>query len=116
MKASELRIGNLVYLVDKEKVWEILDGYEIDKCDENSLVEPILLTEELLLKFGFQTDSVMFWIKTLSIGHFKDGFYFLPNINRITQKGIQIKYVHHLQNLYWCLSGEELIDNGQRYF
>lgn len=49
IKANELRIGNYIYLSDKNKYWQIHDGHEIDECDKNPFVQPIPLTEEILL-------------------------------------------------------------------
>ena len=117
MKANELRIGNLVYLVDKEKVWEILDGYEIDKCDENPFTRPIPLTEEWLLKFGFEIKLDNFnWnagIGINEIGDFKLALRHTDNFGWFYKsRCTPIKYVHQLQNLYFALTGEELTYGG----
>lgn len=121
MEAKDLRIGNFVYLTDKEKVWEILDGYEIDKCEENPFTQPIPLTEEWLLKFGFTRHHADYYNDVILL---KDVF----NLDNGEQydclkvkiyphelgsaqsvKGdLHIKHVHQLQNLYFALTGEEL--------
>jgi hypothetical protein len=101
MKSNELRIGNFVYLTDKEKVWEILDGYEIDKCEENPFTQPIPLKEEWLLKFGFKTLCKDWQKKGIIIHTRKRGY--------VLRKSVPvIQYVHQLQNLYFALTGEEL--------
>ena len=112
MKANELRIGNIVYLVDKEKIWEILDGHEIDECDENPLVQPIPLTEEWLLKFGFISNPYEDRYEKGSI-HIEclktkgETYLWIENMPHI-------KYVHQLQNLYFALTGEELTKGGEQ--
>jgi hypothetical protein len=109
MKATELRIGNLVWedyggeyevlmispnYVDLVKPFLSLSG----RYDINSL-KPIPLTEEWLLKLGFV------WVEDIKIlkGYLDD--YIDGNSNT------QLKYVHQLQNLYFALTGEELTLN-----
>jgi hypothetical protein len=116
MGAKDLRIGNFVYLTDKEKVWEILDGYEIDKCEENLFTQPIPLTEEWLVKFGFEFSEdesseekkVYFdnWNHDVIIRENIVKFYIVNTCE--TCYDVAIKYVHQLQNLYFALTGEEL--------
>jgi len=117
MKAEELRIGNYVFGLNMEEpVRRINDSieynyktekYELDAIDILCF-EPILLTEEWLLKFGFYIDS----FKNYELGNI--------NIHRLTFKldifeddawhtiPVKMKYVHQLQNLYFTLTGEEL--------
>ena len=94
MKAEELRIGNLV-LVDGEitivKGW-MIHLIQIEKTS-NKKIEPIPLTEEWLIRFGFKKDMVLL---TNSDG---DNFYL---------SDFKIEYVHQLQNLYFALTGNEL--------
>jgi hypothetical protein len=68
---------------------------------EWSHVEPIPLTEEWLVKFGFKPLVKDWQIKGLIIHARKRGF--VVN-NRIPI----LKTVHQLQNLYFALTGEEL--------
>jgi len=124
IKASELRIGNLVDLGNRiAKVTEInhlscvvVDLEETqDTIEDYERVQGIILTEEWLLKFGFtlynKENPIMFkgvvFIeqrqKTL-IGTQFFTFGFEGNT-------IKLKYVHQLQNLYFALTGEELILN-----
>lgn len=124
MKANELRVGNLVsYHENISVVHGITDpdygnGIHIHYehtcigCDEK-LIEPIPLTEELLLKFGFEEygdihDNFMY----------KDWIWYSLHAKCIDiRKGelqpwtlipLSIKYVHQLQNLYFALTGDEL--------
>lgn len=98
MKASELRIGNYIENTDSQMASYMVVNADVIKQNEHTMYasfEPIQLTEEWLLKFGYQIG--MFWI--LSTGEF-----------RINISGIHydIQYVHQLQNLYFALTGEEL--------
>lgn len=112
MKANELRIGNLVYLTDKDKIWEILDGHEIDECDDNPLVNPIPLTEEWLLKFGFVSNPYE--------DRYEKGSIHIECIKTKGEKYLwienmpHIKYVHQIQNLHFALEGEELTYGGNK--
>lgn len=98
MNANELRIGNL--FIDKYSkqvisVLELLRSGNIVfdfECFGLWEAEPILITEEWLLKFRFNNDHwATEWI-----------LYKMPNPTGL-------KYVHQLQNLYFALTGEELV-------
>ena len=123
IKANELRISNILsyYLGEKDCEWasKIIDHHDIYRCAENNEEfnedhKPIPLTYEWLLRFGFI--RVGDW----AILHFdpRTGIRFY-NFNSaecdiiqddkfIAFKNGQIKYVHSLQNLTYCLTGEEL--------
>ena len=107
MEAKELRIGN--YLIH--------DGYFIKSYSVDGFInviknidnyEPIPLTEEWLVKFGFLLD----------LHHHRGLTYSLNRITTYMQDGIfwcdilwdclEIKHVHQLQNLYFALTNEEL--------
>lgn len=127
MKAQELRIGNLVkydnriFEIDSiAKVFPTLntDEFGIGVVDYNN-IEPILLTEEWLFRFGF--DKTYELRKNIyCLKEYKAIIYFYKN-SRIDLKigGYEFKdkdrkqkryeYVHQLQNLYFALTGEELI-------
>ena len=126
MKANELRIGNHIeYFMedsqDERKIW-----WELDVVDAQTILQletypddpdyrPIILTEEWLIKFGFEkrldglctrwhigknpvTHDWLFYINWLN--GYEHPFY---------QNGFhEVKYVNKLQNLYFALTGEEL--------
>lgn len=119
MKSTEIRIGNLVnfegkpYEIDSiAYVYPTLNTAEfgIGVVDWNNL-EPIGLTEEWLLKFGFEKVGVNFekdWMllwRNLKTGTI-DFVLNEPNSNK--RKITQLRFVHQLQNLFYCLIGEEL--------
>jgi hypothetical protein len=116
MKANELRIGNyLEYDLEDVKINSIGRVY-LNHKGKNYITnkikvkeyEPIPLTEEWLVKFGFYFDGVRYqkeinnnlWVFV------KNNVYgwYCPHIE--VSNGI--KYVHLLQNLVFALTGEEL--------
>ena len=107
MKANELRIGNYVLLTKDNfytsKIYQ-LDGFDIYKLDESNCFDakPIPITEEWLLKFGFEKNSIdlFYSLKNFIIRH----DFILCDIDI----RVEIKYVHQLQNLYFLLTGKEL--------
>jgi len=137
MKASELRIGNWVNNNPRDGVITVFSNDKcvirhkagIDKAFIEKL-EPIPLTEEWLLKFGFKKypyirdtfqqvyyDSYQFEIDRFTIVSFsiqQDNKSLIKcNYDRgyrseDNKKNYYIKYIHQLQNLYFSLTGEEL--------
>ena len=112
MKVSELRIGNLILKNGKLHYTShltIRDIYGLS-VDDTDTFEPIQITEEWLVKFGFEYDK--------RLNH-----YYHPYISLkidITDNMVCISdsweweksyYVHQLQNLYFALKGEELTIN-----
>ena len=119
MKANELRIYN--YIGNKYYLDRVYDTIGVNYNDVEYKYMggvgffnikdaiPILLTEEWLLKFGFEFKG-----KCISKNWFylwKDGskiVFALAEMQEETGTYLEIKYVHQLQNLYWCICGEEL--------
>lgn len=119
MKATELRIGNLIQFRDGsiETVSELLNTGLIQKINDmyDTDYSQIPLTEEWLVKFGFaykgdkyESMSLCFirngaskkdWFNVYS--HIDGDFYSKYPITTVT-------FVHQLQNLYYALTGEEL--------
>lgn len=129
MQANELRIGNLIQLYRKpedkdktietiksvyyydERSWyyaEISDGFVVN-IDTGIL--PIELTEEWLVKLGFSGVNV-FSLKNnewFLIWNKKNSFTYDHECYQIEIPDIELKYVHQLQNLYFALTGKELV-------
>lgn len=125
MKATELRIGNWVkYSHLIENVLHEFDS--ISGIFENNLVSiksrpytaftldsvnPITLTEEWLLKFGFEEDGHD-WYFMSAKDRFTDigySYSIKKNVFEVNEcEMVEVKYVHQLQNLYFALTGEEL--------
>lgn len=131
MKANELqkqiRIGN--YLLgkvedelDERKIyWEI---YQIKDSDDFAGIreewdKPIELTEEILLKIkGVKQGGLTFRIGKYILW-FYDGEYYsfmlydekddLPNDKKVYSIELtRVKYLHHLQNVFYSLENKEL--------
>ena len=106
---KELRIGNLVNVSEKpETVTGVLQFgcyFHLLYYPFNlSQIEPIKLTEEWLVKFGFKKlDKYTFVKNGFFIHRRKIGFIF--NIGR---KKIILNFVHLLQNMYFCTELKEL--------
>lgn len=117
VKANELRIGNLL-LMTFEGVIEAMTARSIGYINtannkgHTHPFEPILLTEEILIKAGFEKiDYPNFQLK---IGNLKLKCRIQGAINVCYSElediylGDRIKYVHDLQNFYFALRGTEL--------
>lgn len=128
MKIHELRLHNLIQY--KEEVVPIT-GLDLDHTNKSNLVhvrkgtskipvdsedlKPILLTSEWLTKFGFKESYRSdFRIRydlpnfgkydfDLSKEKILEGFLYFGNY-------IQCIYLHQLQNLYFVLTGRELVE------
>jgi hypothetical protein len=123
---KELRLDNYICINNNLhpcRVKEItMSSVVVESIKENyseptiNSMNPLPLTEEWLLKFGFEeTDPITFMGGLYSIKK-PDGFY----INKETMSYctfdyegtiddiIKIEYVHQLQNLYFAVTGEEL--------
>ena len=132
MRANELRIGNLVYAktisYHKDAICSITGlthkGIYVKYGRGHIIpinIEPILLTEEWLLKFGFTLGyskwgyNIPKWMFDLTafIGIGLNGdkkFFNVYSVNGDTKQILcSIKYVHQLQNLYFQLTGEEIL-------
>ena len=119
MKATELRIGNIVWQGEQYKE-SIVTSYELNQFSNYNrgvthLAEyykewkPIPLTEEWLVKFGFKYIGSA---PTLGINEsWNRGNIRIEQLQskELVFHGLQIKYVHSLQNLYFALTGKELL-------
>lgn len=115
MKSSELRIGNLVNyggvpsevsLVDK--LFFYCESSRVPTFSEGQdrQAQPIPLTEEWLLMFGFEKTSLHYLKKNGIIIFFLNNNEFCECF--LGSIIVKIKHIHQLQNLYFALTGEEL--------
>lgn len=127
LKCTDLRIGNYLKYDDEiiqvsklcKNYVEFYDKYDLLIGDNPKYFQPIELTEEVLLKIGFK--------KNIIYGSVIEYFPIDDNLARIyctkekqnfkiqiVRKNITetivkyIKYLHQLQNAYYCLTGQEL--------
>jgi hypothetical protein len=133
MEANELRIGN--FIEKKEITYSglktLTHAIEIKDLAHYESFEPILITEEWLLKFGFVKENkretehhsnfysmcVYDYKYSFAYADFRNdwGFYHSytdalndSDNNKFDFISCGIKYVHQLQNLYFALTGKEL--------
>ncbi|WP_294203065.1 hypothetical protein [uncultured Chryseobacterium sp.] len=117
IKVEELRIGNLVYIPSTGQIIPVTSiNIDLGIVVNRSLrilgfdqVEPVPISEEWLLKFGFTRQP---W------GLVKSGLLFKDDLNHPCEEltlevgngfRVTVKSVHSLQNLVHTLTGEELI-------
>ena len=117
IQATELRIGNYLtyHTPDDTDMPCKIDAQDILNISTNymhnaEIHSPIPLTEEILLKCGFEIDyhigdDVNFTIGNIDIRK-RSGMDYYVFYNKETQ--VRILHIHQLQNLYWCLCGKEL--------
>jgi len=136
MKVNEIRIGNWVYLISKNKWYQIESGHDIDEGIDSNDFEPILITEDWLLRFGFEKTELnggiikqyahdctppryrnnyglIFRFGEMRDEPYKMYWYATDPINS-SMHSFPCKFIHQLQNLYFALTGNELtINNNQ---
>lgn len=104
---KELRIGNWLFSKTYKTEIEMKSFFGLCNVESNQdLFEPIPLTEEWLLKFGFKKYSKNF----IKYGDIE--FYIWTTNNsyqiKALDKLIKIETVHELQNLYFLLTKTDL--------
>lgn len=111
IQPNELRIGNYIKFCGKPtKVWALSEDDINDEMD--IYIEPITLTDEVLVKCGFVKIGVL----TLSFENFLfeiglNGDDFVKQKYTLRINGclvIKVKYIHQLQNIFYSLTGKEL--------
>jgi len=123
---KKLRGGNLVYrivegfepLVEKRVVewgWDIV--YRIGDCvDIEDNYEFIPLTAEWLVRFGFRKSSnFVYYFDSFSWDSRDSLFTVYSDWNGDYAYYVKVEWVHQLQNLYFALTGKELVltaENG----
>ena len=122
IQAKELRLGNLtnlgeVKVIEYPNLFYVVDEDNVSFKSTWAKIEPIPLTEEWLVKFGFVAHE-----------HYEGNYNIISNskqrfLIRTRTDVVQIRlngrpiinkmpeYVHQLQNLYFALTGEELTIN-----
>jgi hypothetical protein len=108
MKVNEIRIGNWVYLISKNKWYQIESGHDIDEGIDSNDFEPILITEEWLLKFGCEKAKRGFVIDRFRLTY-NEQYKFWYVVDDSTLSYItKVEFVHEWQNVYFVLNGNEL--------
>lgn len=114
---KELRIGNLIALndaLDKRQYytvhqlfWDLTYHIGVDNSDlvlPKSYFDPIPITPEWLERLGYKKLETDSWMSA-------SGWCTIDKIGSYYQHPmgcLKIEYIHQLQNLYYCLTGQEL--------
>lgn len=112
MNIKELRIGN--YLIDsRNNEIHVVSGNTIHSLEYSisDILKPILLTEKWMFDLGYIKIKGVH--RTYSKTNYNDNstiYNFSDYIHQTT--GVNIKYVHQLQNIYFALTNDELIYNA----
>lgn len=115
IKASELRIGNMVRgfgeydglplpicSLHSDNTFRLLVGEKSIGCFSTREIKPITLTPEWLERLGYKDLGGYFSNTKDGLWPQKDGGFLYGDIEK------EVKYVHQLQNLHFALTGEEL--------
>jgi hypothetical protein len=114
LTANELRIGNLCNYGGQSHVIDYADIELLArKVDMEEVIEyePIPLTEELLVKLGFDNSFGMQWYKDgvrVSMATPTTMLFWRDEFNEDEVITLKDKYVHTLQNAWVLITGEEL--------
>lgn len=123
MKANEFRVTNLVNYNGEmfPIIFICLDSVVLIRKDQSTFtvkldrIKPISITDKILLScgfkkrkscFGYWIYEIMFQHTVFSVEEVDLGLcYFYIGNTHVTQT----RYVHELQNLYFSITGEELV-------
>jgi len=128
---KELRLGNLINYegnvqtitqVSKHGVdWVLPNGAQYSGFKRKEL-QPILLTEEWLIKFDYEVDKLNFGECICNHSSKQHKLYKLENtdgyfdeVNNEYEYGIPLKFVHQFQNRFFSITGTELEIKTQKY-
>ncbi len=117
---NELRRGNLFIEKYSQQIIPVLEllrngstVFDFDNGGKIWQAEPLPITKEWLLKFGFNDKIWGGWLSIkindeMSLAYY-EGFQGISfATSAIHGESEHIKYVHQLQNLYFALTGQEL--------
>lgn len=102
MGIKEIRVGNWLNLIGTEKWYQVnammfKDGFKY--------LQPITITEDVLTKFGFKKEADLFIYKEIKFDLKEHKCYILNGF-------VKVKFLHHLQNIIFDISGQEIYLNG----
>ena len=114
INANELMIGNWAFSKTYQKPIQFTSFFGLCNVEANpELFEPIKLTEEWLLKFGFKKSYNVFLINIEGFSYLTANAYecngnFGYCMRDEYEDYLEVKYVHQLQNITYALTGQDL--------
>ena len=125
MKASELRIGNLLEFwngIEPRRTVQVGRRFFSSACVEKDddfeitgYYKGIRITKDILVKLGFDVEMIKGTTSDNVLLKGKEYFLFSDNGLKFyfqtyngTSNRVYIEYVHQLQNLFFALTGKEL--------
>lgn len=110
IKATELRIGNVIRFADRKHTYPINSAEDLVMVENNEeAYEGIPLTPEVLINAGFEERGDFFvfdywrWVNGFlqfeTSDNYETAYYQIPG---------RYLSVHHLQNVYYALTSKEL--------
>lgn len=119
---KDVKIGNWVQSNGKQMTISGIDRFSFTALHDGKFyamedIDPIPITEEILLAMGFEWDDIRTHIDKTEKGLYKEFMMMLKTSDGkrwyAAPFGYPIQsartyYVHQLQNLYFSISGEEL--------
>jgi hypothetical protein len=110
MKSDELKIGNYVF----DNLGGVLKIKSISHESDLSHLKPIKITEDWLIKLGFEKQ--MTWTYKIHLTGNKELVYYLGekgwSVGNKNYSDFSCEYVHQLQNVYNAITNSELSIKG----
>jgi hypothetical protein len=104
INANELRLNNWI-LDEENNPFQVTSAFYQFLEINSEICKPIELTEEILLKCGFEKKEEKVYVnKNITIYKFGDLYWF-----DLQNEAIYILTLNQLQNLYFALTNKELI-------
>lgn len=115
MNYKELRVGNHVYIDNKETAITAVDLLTMSQNErfliDKDVVTPIFLSEAVLLKVGFKVEFDIAPNRVYALGDFLVCSNSSKTFNLYVGQcvvGKPVAYLHQLQNLFFSITGKEL--------
>lgn len=120
MKATELRIGNILLpgivvgsMIERAKIGApkgfILATVDLLRCDAIGAIRGVDISGSWLRKFGFHCNDQHYWLNNNKLNIYLSAPEYIVKIGSDQEYEVgHIKYIHQLQNLYFSLTGKEL--------
>jgi hypothetical protein len=109
IKANELRIGNLVEINGRTIIMDARTFHAVIHEFPGYKPNGIALTEEWLVKLGFELKDDKCFFGSFYEMCYDDRKEECIVSAKDSRYGVAVYYVHQLQNLYFALTGEELM-------